>query len=147
MVCYTTCALAVAFIVASLYIMLSKSNYSDYENVFDKEILDKIVKERLKIYMIASIIGIILGVIYVIWKKNKVSTFPLICTAILIFFITQWIVYMVYPKSDYLLNYVTNNEQSKAWLNVYQQMMKKFLIGFLIGLVGYGLLCLAILRN
>jgi uncharacterized membrane protein YfcA len=147
MVCYTTCALAVAFIVASLYIMLSKSNYSDYENAFDKEILDKIVKDRLKIYMIASIIGIILGVIYVIWKKNKVSTFPLICTAILIFFITQWIVYMVYPKSDYLLNYVTNNEQSKAWLNVYQQMMKKFLIGFLIGLVGYGLLCLAILRN
>ena len=147
MVCYTTCALAVAFIVASLYIMLSKSNYSDYENVFDKEILDKIVKDRLKIYIIASIIGIILGLIYVIWKKNKISTFPLICTAILIFFITQWIVYMVYPKSDYLLNYVTNNEQSKAWLNVYQQMMKKFLIGFLIGLVGYGLLCLAILRN
>lgn len=147
MVCYTTCALAVAFIIASLYIMLSKSNYGDYENVFDKEILDKIVKDRLKIYMIASIVGIILGLIYVIWKKNKISTFPLICTSILIFFITQWIVYMVYPKSDYLLNYVTNNEQSKAWLNVYQQMMKKFLIGFLIGLIGYGLLCLAILRN
>lgn len=146
MVCYTTCALAVAFIVASLYIMLSKSNYSDYENVFDKEILDKIVKDRLKIYIIASIVGIILGLIYVIWKKNKISTFPLICTAILIFFITQWIVYMVYPKSDYLLNYVTNNEQSRAWLNVYQQMMKKFLFGFIIGLVGYGLLCLAILR-
>lgn len=146
MVCYTTCALAVAFIVASLYIMLSKSNYSDYESVFDKEILDKIVKDRLKIYIIASIVGIILGLIYVIWKKNKISTFPLICTAILIFFITQWIVYMVYPKSDYLLNYVTNNEQSKAWLNVYQQMMKKFLFGFIIGLVGYGLLCLAILR-
>jgi cytochrome bd-type quinol oxidase subunit 2 len=147
MVCYTTCALAVAFIIASLYIMLSKNNYSDYENVFDKEILDKIVKDRLKIYIIASIIGIILGLIYVIWKKNKISTFPLICTAILIFFITQWIVYMIYPKSDYLLNYVTNNEQSKAWLNVYQQMMKKFLIGFLIGLVGYGLLCLAVIRN
>lgn len=146
MVCYTTCALAVAFIVASLYIMMSKSNYSDYENVFDKEILDKIVKDRLKIYIIASIVGIILGLIYVIWKKNKISTFPLICTAILIFFIAQWFVYMIYPKSDYLLNYVTNNEQSKAWLNVYQQMMKKFLFGFIIGLVGYGLLCLAILR-
>jgi cytochrome bd-type quinol oxidase subunit 2 len=147
MVCYITCALAAAFIVASLYIMLSKSNYSDYENVFDKEVLDKIVKERLKIYIIASIIGVIIGLVYIIWKKNKISTFPLICTAVLILFITQWIVYMIYPKSDSLLNYVTNNEQSKAWLNVYQQMMKKFLVGFLIGLIGYGLLCLAILRN
>jgi succinate dehydrogenase/fumarate reductase cytochrome b subunit len=146
MVCYITCALAVAFIVASVYIMITKNDSKDYENLFDKDVVDRIVKQRFKIYFIASIIGVILGIVYIIWKKGKITTFPLICTAILIFFVTQMIVYMVYPKSDYLLNYVTNNEQSKAWLKVYQQMMKKFLVGFLIGLVGYGLLCWAILK-
>jgi cytochrome bd-type quinol oxidase subunit 2 len=150
MVCYITCALAVAFIVASLYIMLTSNKSKDYESLLteqiDMDVYNKIVKERIKIYIIASIIGIIFGIIYVIWKKNKIATVPLICTAVLIFFLTQIFIYMIYPKSDYILNYVTNNEQSKAWLAMYNQMMKKFLIGFVIGLVGYALLCWAILK-
>lgn len=145
MVCYITCALAVAFIVASLYIMLT-TNKSKQDSIIDEEIYNKIVKERIKIYIIASIVGAILGIGYLIWKKNNMERIPLICTAILIFFVVQMVVYLVYPKSDYILNHITNNQQSKAWLSMYNQMMKKFLIGFLIGLIGYGLLCFAILK-
>jgi len=148
MVCYTTCAFAVAFLVASAYIMLTTNKKEKYvSDAVLGPIYEKIVKERTKIYWIASIIGAILGLIYLFWMKKKQSTWPLVCTSVLIFFITQWIVYMIYPKSDYMLNYITNNTQAKLWLDKYNSMMKKFWTGFFIGLIGYGILCLAFARK
>ena len=145
MVCYISCAFAVAFLAASLYIMLTScnKNYPVDLTTDQEKIYQDIVKERLKIYLIASVVGAVLGLIYVFWMRTKIQTVPLICTAVLIFFLTQIVVYMIYPKSDYMLNHVTSNEQAKAWLDMYNQMMKKFWIGFFIGLIGYALLCLA----
>jgi uncharacterized membrane protein len=134
MVCYITCALAIAFIVASLYIMLSKNNINQDVSLFDIDVYDKIVSERIKIYIISSVIGLVLGIIYIIWRRNKTQTIPLI------------FIYTVYPKSDYLLNYVSTNKQAKAWLDMYNQMKYKFIIGFIFGLIGYALVCWAILN-
>lgn len=149
MVCYTTCAFAVALIVASFYIMFTKNDIQKSQVILRTElgdIYDKIANERLKIYIIASIVGAILGIIYLIWMKKKVSTLPLICTAILIFFLTQFIIYLLYPKSDYILNHITDGEEAKAWLDMYRKMMSKFWIGFIVGLIGYAVLCFALLR-
>jgi cytochrome bd-type quinol oxidase subunit 2 len=150
MACYITCAFAIAFLVASLYIMLTthKGQYeSEMDMDFDQKIIYKgIVKDRVKIYMIASIIAAILGLVYLVWRKNKVPTAQLVCTAVLIFFIAQMVIYMIYPKDDYMLNYVNGNKQAKAWLAMYKSMMKKFWIGFFLGLIGYGLICLALVR-
>lgn len=148
MVCYTTCAFAVAFIVASVYIMLTTTKKDEYfSDPKLAPIYEKIVKDRMKIYWIASGVGAILGLIYLFWMRKKQSTWPLVCTAVLIFFITQWIVYMIYPKEDYMLNYISNQTQSQLWLKKYNEMMTKFWTGFLIGLIGYGLLCLAFARK
>ena len=144
MVCYITCAFAVAFLIASAYIMLTTTKKNDYQ--FDSvlgPIYEKIVQERMKIYLIATIVGAVLGLIYLFWMRRKQSTLPLVCTSVLIFFVTQWIIYMVYPKSDYILNYISDNQQSKLWLEQYNEMMNKFWIGFVVGLVGYSVLCLA----
>jgi uncharacterized membrane protein YfcA len=151
MACYITCAFAIAFLVASLYIMLTthKGQYNEEMNLdFEQKIIYKgIVKDRIKIYMIASVIGAILGLIYLVYMKNKVPMTQLICTAVLIFFLSQMVIYMIFPKDDYMLNHITGNEQAKAWLAMYNGMMKKFWIGFFLGLVGYGLICLALVRN
>jgi uncharacterized membrane protein YfcA len=151
MACYITCAFAIAFLVASLYIMLTTSKKDKFNTAMDlsedqKIIYQKIVRDRIKIYMIASIIGAIFGLIYLVYMRNKVPTTQLVCTAILIFFLTQLVVYMIYPKSDYMLDHINNNQQAKAWLDMYQSMMKKFWIGFFLGLLGYGLICLAFVR-
>jgi uncharacterized membrane protein YfcA len=148
MVCYITCAFAVAFLVASLYIMFTTQPKSSEMPLNPKEkiIYQSIVKERLKIYLIASFIGAILGIIYILAMKNKTSNWSLICTAVLIFFLVQLVIYMIYPKSDYMLNHINNNTQARAWLEMYNGMMRKFWIGFFLGLIGYGLICLAFIR-
>lgn len=37
------------------------------------------------------------------------------------------------PKSDYILNHVTNNQESKAWLNTYLNMKNRYTMGFILG--------------
>lgn len=49
--------------------------------------------------------------------------------------------YMLCPKfKSYMMNHVTSVEQSKAWFQVYLCMRKKFIWGFVSGMVVYSLL-------
>ncbi len=151
MVCYTSCILASGFIVASLYITLTSAPKDDQFlstlSESQKLIYLEIVKQRMMIYGVASIVGLILGLIYLFAMKNKIeSRAALICSSIVVFFVTQWIVYMIYPKKDYMLNHITDGEQAKAWMEIYNKMMKKYLIGFAIGVIGYGILCFALTK-
>lgn len=150
MVCYITCAIAVAFIVAAIFTCIGGKKYPEqFKNTLDikqQEIYDKIVKDRTKIYFLASIIGAVLGLVYIVFRRNKQPTMQLVCIAVVIFFVTQIVIYMIYPKSEYMLDYIKTNEQSKAWLRVYNEMMKQYFIGFILGLIGYAILCLAFLR-
>ena len=51
------------------------------------------------------------------------------------------------PKKDWMLNHLKTPEQNKQWLEVYKQMKFKWHFGFLIGLVGYGIMCYGFYRN
>lgn len=150
MTCKITCAFAIAFIVAAIYMFFtSKSTADTIEKTLDndqKKIYEQIVKERLKIYYIGSLVGLFLAVLYVIFYYKKQTTLYLICSFVVIFFVTQIVVYMIYPKSWYMLDYINTNEQAKAWMQVYNKMMRNYMIGFTLGLIGFGLLCLAFYR-
>lgn len=154
MACLITCSIAVAFIVAAIYMFYvsysSKPEVYEFERTLNRNqryIYQQIVKERLKIYSIATIAGAILGVLYVIFmRKNASTTLSLVCSFVVIFFTVQILIYMIYPKSTYMLDHINTNEQAKAWMQVYNQMMKSYFIGFVLGLLGFAILCLAFLR-
>jgi uncharacterized membrane protein YfcA len=127
----------------------SKSTADTIEKTLDndqKKIYEQIVKERLKIYYIGSLVGLFLAVLYVFYYYKKQPALYLICSFVVIFFVTQIIVYMIYPKTLYMLDYINTNEQAKAWMQVYNKMMSNYMIGFTLGLIGFGLLCLAFYR-
>lgn len=147
MTCNITCAIAVAFIAVAIYMCYSSKNvaYTLEDKLDEKQkmIYEKIIKERLRIYYIASGAGLFLGFIYLIFFSRKQNLLHKLCTFIVILFVTQIIVYMIYPKSLYMLDYINTNDQAKAWMKVYNQMNRNYMIGFLFGLIGFGLLCLA----
>jgi hypothetical protein len=154
MVCYTSCALAAGFLIASAYIMLTSSKGDEFLSVLSesqKLIYLGIVKQRMKIYGIASIAGLVLGLIYLFLMRTKIeSRSALICSSIVVFFLTQMFVYTIYPNKDSMLNHISEGpngpEQAKIWLKQYNQMMNKFLIGFATGVIGYGILCFALTK-
>jgi hypothetical protein len=50
--------------------------------------------------------------------------------------------YLIYPKTDYIINYIQDEEQRKLWLDVYRHMQLKYYGGITIGVIIYILLAL-----
>lgn len=154
MKCMTECYLSAACIGSSIYMMLSRSSKHQelYQTLNDKqkETYNKIKKERLLIWMKATILGVLFSIVFAKFGKYYFdidNSFNRSCIGTLIFYGVQYMVYSIHPKSDYMLNHIDNNEQAKAWLGIYNSMKNKWHMGMLLGLIGYFLLNMVIFKN
>ena len=152
MICGITCVIALVFLIANIYTILSCSNNKEIKQKFlnvlneeQKNIYEKIINERKYIYYSGYVLGIILSLIgYFIIKKltkmrfNKIS---LICFVGSITFVTNYLFYILYPKSDYMLLHLSDKRQISEWLNIYRTMQIKFHIGFVLGIIAVMIFC------
>ena len=152
MICGITCIIALVFLIANIYIIFSCSNNKEFKknflNVLNEEqkiTYEKIIDERKNIYYGGYILGIILSFIgYFSIKKfttmrfNKMS---LICFVGAITFVTNYLFYILYPKSDYMLLHLNDKKQIQEWLNIYRTMQFKFHIGFVVGILAVMIFC------
>lgn len=152
--CMVECLLASGFIGASLYVMIrdkSVSHQELYNTLSDekKEAFKKIKKERLMIYIRASLIGLFISISFSKFGKFLLpdKSFDKSCINTLIFFGVQSLTYRIHPKSDWMLNHIDNNKQAKLWLKKYKYMSKRWHIGMVIGLIGYFVLNILILNR
>ena len=100
----------------------------------------KIKKERTLIWIKATFIAILASVLFARYGKNLVNitgSYSRSCMNTLIFYMVQYMVYSLHPKSDWMLNHVDNNEQAKAWLEKYKYMKNKWHMGAILGIAGY----------
>ena len=150
----TECYLSAAFLGSSIYMMFAKG--TNHKQLFDslddeqKIIYAKIKKERFSIWMKSTIAAVIGSVI--IAKVGRAyfginNYFNRACIGTLIYYMIQYMVYTLYPKSDYMLNHIKNNKQSKAWLKVYKSMKNKWHTGLIFGIIGYFLLNIIVFKN
>ena len=86
-------------------------------------------------------IGLIVGIIYLITYANKKQ--PVYCIFIAIVLGFAYLHYTIMPKSDYMLNHITNQEQAKAWLEIYKAMKKKCYTGMILGVLALPFICAA----
>jgi len=136
--CYESALVGIGLLGASFYTSISSKEESETlkKSLSDElsSIYDNISKERSLLY----IHGLILGFIIVFLINYNLSSefnnkFHKTTFFILIILITAVLYYTLMPKSDYILNHVTNNQESKAWLNTYLNMKNKYTIGFILG--------------
>lgn len=156
MTCMTDCLLASGFIGASAYMMVTGTESSSYNKLYNslskskKEAFKKIKKERMIIWIKATLFGIFASITFSKFGKDIFGSdniFNKSCINTLIFFAVQYIVYTIHPKSDWMLNHVDNNMQAKAWLSKYKYMQKKWHIGMGLGIVGYYLLNMTVFKK
>ena len=163
------CLIALLFIGASLYTTISQCKpCEELKQNLDPtqlEIYSDIVKERLYNYYIGLILGIVLALIYYKYGRNvnvnvngnsnansNVNNSegnningPLgnricsICIYLAIILSTQFLYYMLVPKSKYMLDYL-NGDQIKLWLETYKTMRNKYYFGALFGIIAYFIL-------
>lgn len=145
--CPYSCALAFGFLGCSLSIFLSTrkdllaNQFADSLDQKQKEIYFQVVNERFNNYTRGTILGIVLGALFLAYaQRNGIDKSSTICGIILIIGISQYIVYKFTPKSVWMLNYLEKREQIDAWLEIYKYMSYRCHIGFIVGLIGYGFL-------
>ena len=139
------CLFAFAMIglyLGSQYVKL-KSNYqSKFRNQLDNRqsyIYSEIVKERLNIFLFSLLTGITIaaGTTYLWWSEPKFNTpvLSLVCYFISVSLFICYLLYMILPKSRYILNYLDNKTQVNEWLNIYKKFRNGNYIGLVLGIL------------
>jgi len=149
----TFCVVAAIFLGASIYTIITCkqcSPFIEYEKSLNSEqkvLYTQIVEERQKIYLTGLILGTILAFAYLYFNKLDLNPLKHSCIFVAIALVTQYMYYMLYPKSAYMVNNLENKDQSSKWLAVYKTMQYKYHVGMILGLVGYFLLSYGLLKN
>lgn len=153
MVCSLSLTISLIFIIGMIYMnCISDSNdvIKSYREKLSPELqekYDKISKERASIYFTGYGIGLIFSLLFIIYnskiKKDNLKWPYVLLSSIAICFIVNYFYYKIYPKSDWMLNYVKTPEETKAWLELYKELQKNYHIGLVIGLIGVGILAMA----
>jgi uncharacterized protein YacL len=105
---------------------------------------EKITNERRKISYQGYILGLFLSVIILFYNiRIKIHTTSLVCTVMATCFLTNYFYYMLSPKSDWMLNHTTNQDQVNAWLIMYREMSYNYHVGIVFGIVAVGIFAFA----
>ena len=134
--CFTSGMIGLGMLFAT-YSTVSISDKEEKKllNIFPPEldkIYIKIAKERANIYFQGLILGLVAS--YLLLSLVTLTTpFHKATFFLAITLITSVLYYFIVPKSDYMLNHLQTQEQNKAWLEVYKNMQKRYITGFIIG--------------
>ena len=99
-----------------------------------KNIYEKIVKERMMIYFSGMVLGLGLGIYFYI--KNPKTDYKL-CKFLAIIYVIKLGFYYLYPKSPLMLYSLTTKEQVSAWADIYTEMKERWIKSLVIGFIGY----------
>ena len=150
MACVISCMISAIFIIGMIYFynLTDKSDIvKHYKSSLSSDLqkrYEKITKERSNISYQGYILGVIfsLGIIFynLKIKHSKMNTPSLVCTVVATAFITNYFYYMLSPKSVWMLNYMSNQEEVKSWLLMYREMQYNYHMGLVLGIIAVGIL-------
>ena len=147
MVCSITCSIAFVFIVCMIYFYNATSKnatviqYKQQLNPEQRRVYEHIVKERLDISMQGYGLGFVFSLLIIFFNYNRKQFKPssVVCLVLATSFLTNYFYYMLMPKSDWMLNHVQSQQQTKAWLYMYRTMQYYYHAGLVLGILGVGI--------
>lgn len=147
-ICHVPCGISLMFLCSMIYMSVgphitSPGLFKNLQSVLTREqlkIYDKIVNERLTIYLTGYGLGFILSALIIYYNRNlsskdKLTNAPLMCIVGSVSFLTNYFYYILSPKSDWMVLHLTTAEQKKQWLNVYKNMQWNYHFSFLLGIL------------
>ena len=140
--CKEACLGASAFAMGSLLCMFKDPKpFVDFFKMLDDDqrlIFLNIKKERFEIWIKSTAIAVLASflIFYVLNKRNNLGN---TCMIVLTYFVTQYLVYSLHPKKNWMLNHLKTQEQNTAWLGMYTHMKNRWHFGLVLGLISYSL--------
>jgi len=108
---------------------------------------ESITAERRTLSYQGYALGVVLSLCIILYntqfRSQKMSTSAMVCLVIATSFLTNYFYYILSPKSDWMLNHTTNQDQVKAWLIMYREMSFNYHAGLALGIIAVGVLAFA----
>jgi uncharacterized protein YacL len=130
--------------------MSTSSTIKSYEKELPpnlQEIYKQIRNERMRIFYTGYILGFILAVFIIVYNiqfnKKRMSWPAIVCLTVFVSFITNYFYYILTPKTKWMLDNVENQNQTKAWLQMYKSMQTYYHGGLAFGIIAIGLMAFA----
>jgi len=148
MPCCISCAISCIFVIGMIY-FYNATDKSDIVNQYKATLpldlqqrYEKITEERRRISYQGYSLGFLLSLV-ILYFRRKMNTISLVCTVMATCFLTNYFYYMLSPKSDWMLNHTTNQDQVRAWLLMYRAMSYNYHLGIVFGILAVGILAFA----
>ena len=144
------CMVGATLLISSIYLSLVNKNteifskFNKLLNSAQKTVYDKIVKERLMIYIGGMLLGILFGGIFYYYNRK---TKYLFCKVISIMILTKLAFYYFFPKRPLMLYSLTTKKQTDAWADIYTEMKSRWIKSLVVGFVGYIIIGNVFCRN
>ncbi len=148
MPCCISCAISCIFLIGMIYFYnaTDKSEIvKQYKSTLPADLQQKyedITAERRKISYQGYGLGLLLSFV-ILYHRRKMNTTSLVCTVMATCFLTNYFYYMLSPKSDWMLNHVTDKDQVHAWLLMYRSMSFHYHLGIVFGIIAVGMFAFA----
>ena len=146
MVCTTSCIVAGAFIISSIFVCLRVDKSTLKDPLFqllsnkNKDRYINIANERKYIYLKGFGLGFMISLLALFVLNNnkmfKVNKLVNICFVLATSFSVNYFFYILHPKSDYMVLHLKDDSEKHAWLNIYKTMQFNYHLGFALGLAG-----------
>ena len=108
---------------------------------------EKITMERTNISYQGYALGVILSLGIIFYnlkiKRARMSSSALVCSVVATAFVTNYFYYMLSPKSDWMLNHMSNQQEVKSWLLMYREMQFNYHMGLVLGIIAVGVFAFA----
>jgi len=153
MACSVSCMISAVFIIGMIY-FYNRTDKSEIVKRYKENMpielqkrYEKIAMERMTISYYGYGLGLLFSLLIIFYnvkiKTNRMNTFSMVCTVIATCFLTNYFYYILSPKSDWMLNHTTNQEQVKAWLIMYREMSYNYHAGLALGIIAVGIFAFA----
>lgn len=140
------CLLGTALLMSMVFVMMNKHKSGmivEFESTLSPsqaKVYEEIKEERLKLFFKGLALGTLVGVLYLVFGSNFFAssgrwTGACIFTTIVMGVMTAF--YHLSPKSKYMVEYLNNPEQTKAWNAIYTTYQTKYWWGIVLGVLGY----------
>ncbi len=153
MACILSCSISTVFVIAMIYFYNATTNsevVKHYKQSLSSDLqirYEKIANERRAISYYGYCLGFILSLLIVFFnvklKKNKFDYRATVCLVLATSFVVNYFYYVLSPKSDWMLNHLQNQEQTKTWLLMYRDMQYNYHKGLVLGIIAVGFMAFA----
>lgn len=144
MVCMIHCGLAMVFLIGMIYFAFSvdkttvaQSLYSQL-NAQQQTKYTEIIQKRRSIYLTGFGLGTALAFLAILYNHSKRGSkirWSDLCLIGSIVFLTSYFYYILSPKPELMVVYLTTESQRKAWADIYRTMSFHYHFGLFLGIL------------